>query len=438
MYGGRAGCGKSDVLIMAALQGISIPTYQALILRRTYKDLMKPGAILDRMMKWFRDSPAKWSEKHMWFEFPSGARIAVGYLDHDNDVEQYDGPDYQYIAFEEGSQFSEYQLTRMFGRLRRTEDFPKDLPLRIRIATNPGGQGHAFLCRRYNITEQDRFPEQCAPRVVQDATGGYRVFLAAHPKDNPGLDWEDYNKSLAELPLIRRMQVQDGIWVQDTAGLCYPAIHKLKRVRHLPVGHKWSYGLGMDIGATNNCAFAVGASTEHLPESYLVSTREPQGLNTPREVAEYVRTLDNIYHFEFMTADHGALGKGYVNELRKWYKLPILNAEKNDKPGYIELLNGAIDNELVVAVGNECETFEVQATQLIWKDELHKEEMPGLRNHSCDSVLYWWRKSGHYSATPKDTTTEGMDEFEIRALARQENELQMVSRYGMSFPDGYL
>lgn len=437
MYGGRAGCGKSDVLIMAALQGIAIPSYQALILRRTYKDLMKPGAILDRMMKWFKNSPAKWSEKHMWFEFPSGARIAVGYLDHDTDVEQYDGPDYQFIAFEEGSQFSEHQLKYMFGRLRRTRDFPKHLPLRVRIATNPGGQGHEFLCRRYGITPEDRFPEQSPPKVVPDATDGVRVFLAAHPKDNPGLDWDDYRKSMAELPLVRRMQVEDGIWIQDSAGLCYPSISMLRKVPQLPKGHVWRYGLALDIGASNNCAIAIGATAEDLPESYLARTEEPPELNTPRDVALHIRALDNIYHFEFMTADHGALGKGYINEMRKWYQLPIVNAEKNDKPGYIKLLDGAIENGMVVAVDGQCTTFTEQAEGLIWKDAQQKEEMPGRRNHSCDAVLYWWRKSGHYSSAPRDATRDGMDDLELQALSEQERLSEQVNRYGVQFPDCY-
>jgi hypothetical protein len=162
------------------------------------------------------------------------------------------------------------------------------------------------------------------------------------------------------------------------------------------------------------------------------------GLNTPSEVAQHVKALNDRYHFEFMTADHGALGKGYVNEMRKWYRLPILNAEKNDKPGYIELLNGAIDNEMVIAIEGQCATFIEQAQALIWKNELRKEEMPGLRNHSCDSVLYWWRKSGHYEPKTRDTTKEGMDELELRAVAHADAQHEQIARYGVNFPIGYL
>src|SRR5260221_539230 len=48
MWGGSAGGGKSDWLLMAALQYVEEPGYNALILRRTYSDLALPGAIMDR------------------------------------------------------------------------------------------------------------------------------------------------------------------------------------------------------------------------------------------------------------------------------------------------------------------------------------------------------------------------------------------------------
>lgn len=43
LYGGAAGGGKSDALLMAALQYVEYPKYSALILRRTFPDLAKGG-----------------------------------------------------------------------------------------------------------------------------------------------------------------------------------------------------------------------------------------------------------------------------------------------------------------------------------------------------------------------------------------------------------
>ena len=51
-YGGAAGGGKSDALLMAALAYVDVPGYAALLLRRTFADLSLPGALMDRAHQW--------------------------------------------------------------------------------------------------------------------------------------------------------------------------------------------------------------------------------------------------------------------------------------------------------------------------------------------------------------------------------------------------
>src|SRR5262245_53825110 len=51
-YGGAAGPGKPDALLMAALQYVHVPGYSALILRRDTQRLALAGAIMDRAKRW--------------------------------------------------------------------------------------------------------------------------------------------------------------------------------------------------------------------------------------------------------------------------------------------------------------------------------------------------------------------------------------------------
>jgi hypothetical protein len=63
MYGGAGGGGKSDALLMGALMYVDVPGYAALILRKTYKDLSLPDAIMSRADMWLRGTDAHWSEE---------------------------------------------------------------------------------------------------------------------------------------------------------------------------------------------------------------------------------------------------------------------------------------------------------------------------------------------------------------------------------------
>ena len=120
MYGGAAGGGKSDALLMDASQFVDVPGYAALILRRSHKDLALPGAIMDRALSWWRPfSQIKWDAGEKTFTFPSGATITFGYLATANDRYRYQGSAYQYIGFDELTQFDEDDYLYLLSRLRR-------------------------------------------------------------------------------------------------------------------------------------------------------------------------------------------------------------------------------------------------------------------------------------------------------------------------------
>ena len=47
LFGGAAGGGKSSALLMSALQYVDIPSYSAILFRRTFADLSLPRALMD-------------------------------------------------------------------------------------------------------------------------------------------------------------------------------------------------------------------------------------------------------------------------------------------------------------------------------------------------------------------------------------------------------
>ena len=199
-YGGAAGGGKSDALLMGALQYIDVPGYSAILFRRTYSDLALPEALMWRAAEWLSGTDARWKDKDKSWVFPSNATLNFGYMEAEQDKFRYQSSAFQFIGFDELTQFSETQYRYMFSRRRRLEG--SKIPLRMRAASNPGNVGHEWVKQRF---------------IIEGIQYG-RPFIPARMDDNPHLDRESYDKSLAELDPITRQQLKDGNWTARASG----------------------------------------------------------------------------------------------------------------------------------------------------------------------------------------------------------------------------
>src|SRR3990170_3178182 len=128
-YGGAAGGGKSDWLLMGALQHADKAGYAALLLRRTFADLALPGALMDRAREWLVGTDAKWLDREKTWKFPGGATLTFGYLEDEADKYRYQSAEFQYCGFDEVTQFSKTQYEYLFSRLRRLRDV--EIPIRM-------------------------------------------------------------------------------------------------------------------------------------------------------------------------------------------------------------------------------------------------------------------------------------------------------------------
>ena len=200
LFGGAAGGGKSDALLMAALQYVDYPGYAAILFRRTFADLALPGALMDRMAEWLAGKNARWHDKSKTWIFPSGATISFGYLEHEKDKFRYQGAEFQFIGFDELTHFTMSQYTYLFSRLRRLKG--AKVPLRMRTASNPGGVGHEWVKQRFLI----------------EGLKEHRPFVPSTIDDNPYLDREEYVISLQELDPLTRSQLLSGDWDASTKG----------------------------------------------------------------------------------------------------------------------------------------------------------------------------------------------------------------------------
>ncbi len=377
LYGGAAGGGKSSALLMAAAQHVHVPGYAALLLRRTYADLALPGAIMDRSKEWW-NGKAQWNDKDKRWTFPSGATITFGYLDTDRDRYRYQGAELQFIGFDELTQFPEQWYRYLLSRLRRLSG--GTIPLRARAASNPGGVGHDWVRRRF----------------VENGALDERAFVPATLGDNPHLDADSYRRSLEQLDPTTRRQLLDGSWIRDSGGLVYQYEEAKSNVEEAPACSRTL--LALDFGFTDATAFAVLGWRDHDPNVYVLRCWKQTGM-TPSDVGEEVAKLEASHHFDRIVGDIGGLGKGYAEEARRRFNLPIEAAEKANKRGYQNLLNGDLSRGRVKVVRSACEPLIKEWLELPWREDRSK-EAEGFDNHCADALLYGWRAAFAFLEEP--------------------------------------
>lgn len=303
LYGGAAGGGKSDALLMSALQFVNVPGYAAILFRRTYTDLLLPEGLMNRAEEWLGPTDAKWSEKNKTWKFPSNATLTFGYLEIEKHKFRYQGAAFQSIGFDELTQFTESQYRYLFSRLRRLED--SYVPLRMRSASNPGGEGHEWVKQRF---------------IIEGPTKG-RPFIPATLDDNPYLDREEYVKSLNKLDPTTREQLLKGDWTaaqpgnmfqRSWFGIVEEAPAKMKRVRY------W------DLAATEAKAgkdpdYTAGVLMGELEGIYYILNiiRVRESAKAVEDLVRQTAELDSKEVMVFMEQEPGSAGKSSIDHYRR-------------------------------------------------------------------------------------------------------------------------
>lgn len=397
LFGGAAGGGKSSALLMAALEHVHVPGYAALVLRRTYADLALPGAIMARSHEWLAGTDAQWNGTDKRWTFPSGATLSFGYLDTDRDRFRYQGAELQCLCFDEATQFPEAWYRYLLSRLRKpsTGELAR-VPLRSRLATNPGGVGHEWVRRRF-----------------VESTDPERVFVPSLLSDNPHLDQAAYRAQLDLLDAHTRRQLLEGEWVNDPGGLVYPFDEARNVADAAPP--LTQYVLGIDFGVVDATAFTVLGWAAHDPTVWIVESYGRSGMS-PSDAADEVRALMGRYTFERIVGDVGGLGKAFAEEMRSRHSLPIEAAEKHNKRGYQSLMVGDLERGRIRVIRATCTQLIDEWRELPWTEDRQR-EADGFENHCSDSALYGWRAAHAFLETPKAAAPKpGSREAELAAF----------------------
>lgn len=215
LYGGAAGGGKSDAIVIEALRQVHIPHYKGLILRKTFPQL---NELIDKTLTYYpRAFPdAKYNASSHTWTFKSGAKIIFGAMQHTKDRVKYQGQAYDFIAFDELTHFAYDEYSYLFSRNRPNGPGTRCY---IRATANPGGVGHGWVKERFisaappmtPIEQQISWREPSGKEITKVQK---RIFVPSSVFDNPALLSNDpmYVQRLASLPEAERKALLYGDW----------------------------------------------------------------------------------------------------------------------------------------------------------------------------------------------------------------------------------
>ena len=240
-YGGQVGGGKTAYLLAAALRCVCFPGYRALLMRRTFPELESTLIARSQEMIPAAFPRAYYIERTKRWTFPlpggSFSTLEFGHLEKEKDLRKYLGREYQFLGIDEASTFSRHHYTFLLTRLRSSNPA---IPVRARLASNPGGEGHVWLQERFSPwlgwppesgDAPPNLPTAEAGQIlwthssggslqptgpvwsfVPTVKGSTRTFIPARLEDTPQLNAAEYDKSFDTLDLVTRAQLRKGDW----------------------------------------------------------------------------------------------------------------------------------------------------------------------------------------------------------------------------------
>lgn len=284
LYGGAAGGGKSFAMIADPVRYFNNPDATMLLVRKSTEELRELISVSKNLYP--RAVPGiKFSERDKTWRSPNGASLWMSYLDNEDDLSRYQGQAYNWIGFDELTQWRS-PLPWDFMRSRLRVASGTGLTVQQRATTNPGGPGHAWVKKAFvdpapantsfwaidpETGDELIWPSKSTFAVDNDLVGKpmlRRRFVPATLHDNPYLAEDGmYEANLLSLTPHLRRQLLEGDW--DIAeGAAFPEFNrKVHVVEPYDIPDNWTKFRACDYGYSSFTGvvwFAVDPADDKL------------------------------------------------------------------------------------------------------------------------------------------------------------------------------
>lgn len=278
LYGGAAGGGKSYAMLADPVRYFNNPMSKKLLVRRSTEELRELISVSKHLYP--QAIPGiKFLEREKTWIAPSGATLWLSYLDRDDDVSRYQGQAFNWIGFDELTQWpTPFAWNYMRSRLRTSKG--SGLDLYQRATSNPGGAGHSWVKKTfidpapYNTSFWATDPNtgETLAWPKGHSRGGEplfrRKFIPATLFDNPHLaDDGMYEANLLSLPEHQRRQLLEGDWSVSEGAAFSEFNPNLHVIEPFDIPSNWTRFRAADYGYGSNSGvlwFTVVPHTEQI------------------------------------------------------------------------------------------------------------------------------------------------------------------------------
>lgn len=415
-YGGARGGGKSWAMRRKfVLLCLRYPGIKIILLRRTLGEL-KENHVVPLMRE--LNTIAKYNSEDKVFIFTNGSRLKLGYCDHENDLLQYQGHEYDVIGLEEATHFTE-EMRRFFTTCNRSTR--KDFKPRMYYTTNPGGIGHGWVKRLFIDREYQ------GKEKAEDYT-----FIPAKVYDNKALMEAnpEYVEELENLPEDMREAHLHGNW-DIFAGMFFREFRRdIHVIEPFEIPDHWRKFRAMDEGY-NDPFVCLWIAIDDKGSAYVYRELVESHLLSADQVKKVVeRTREKI---DYSVGDTSFWNKSKLDsgqspaEVFNNHGVPMMQANKERVNGWKRLrewlriyedtnpvTGEKFQNAKLKFFSNCIKT--IKALPNMVYDDSKPEDMAAHPEDHCPDALRYWCMSRPAPAVIKDIRFPTREEMIINHL----------------------
>lgn len=394
IYGGAAGGGKTQALLMEPLRHIGVQRFGSVLFRRTTQQIRQEGGMWECSQPLYLPLGGNPREQMLDWRFKTGARITFAGMEHERDRFNWDGSQITLIGFDQLEHFTYQQFFYMLARNRST----CGIRPYIRATCNPDpdswlvnfltywidvdGDGYPIDERaghiRWFVRRGDdiHWADQPEPLIKQFGNDSHPLsvtFIPARVEDNKILLATDptYLAKLKALPLVERERLLRGNWkIRPAAGMYFRRSY-FQVVDAAPTGGQtvryWDFG-ATEAEPGTDPDWTAGIKMQRDPQGRFFVHHVERFRGSPLQVEQAVHNMaqsDGKAVRIGISQDPGQAGKsqasGYVRALAGWdVRVRRETGEKTTRAGSLSAQAEAGNVYLVRGSWNESFLTELE------------------------------------------------------------------------------